>query len=219
MCVLTFGDRSWYLCCAAKNLWARACCIERHTCTQPWSLWMQHKKYSHTNKKETEHLPIHSINPSRWHSVSKVMNIRLVVVVVVAVTATDEILVGKVNQIDGVDDARLAFLRTFILLFIFNICSWLSLIGRLFARCARTSVDTFESIVFSGFVYFRSVRKIAIQLFPIYYLAQIYINKERWYFDMLMFAKPTEWHPIQKKSKFYWQKCAATTTCSVRIFL
>lgn len=75
------------------------------------------------------------------------MNIVLVVVV-----AGDVILVRVMNQFNDDDDDddgnRRDFLRTFILLFIFNICSLLSLIGRLSVKCT-VSTATFDFIFFS----------------------------------------------------------------------
>lgn len=90
--------------------------------------------------------PIHNVYPSRWHSVSKLMNIVLVVV-----GADDVILVRVTNQFNDDDDDgnRRDFLRTFIRLFICNICSLLSLfISRLCVKYAvsSTSTATFESI-------------------------------------------------------------------------
>lgn len=81
-------------------------------------------------------------------------------IVLVVVDADDVVLVCDANQFNVVDDNddgddddggehddnRLDFRRTFILLFIFKICSLLSLIRRRFARYV---VATFESILFS----------------------------------------------------------------------
>lgn len=85
------------------------------------------------------------------------MSIVLAVVVVVA-TAGNVVLVCDANQLNIVDDddggedgvnahndgSRLGFLRTFIRLFIFKICSLLSRISRRFAKFTVTI--SFESI-------------------------------------------------------------------------
>lgn len=119
--------------------------------------------------------PIQNVYPSRWHSVSKLMSIVLAVDVVVVLllldvvvaTAGNAVLVCDANQLNIVDDdedddddgggedgvdahndgSRLGFLRTFIRLFIFNICSLLSRISRRFAKFTVTI--SFESIIFN----------------------------------------------------------------------
>lgn len=83
----------------------------------------------------------------------------IVLAVVVVVTAGNVVLVCDANQLNiddddddgGEDDedetndgSRLGFLRTFIRLFIFNICSLLSRISRQFAKFTVTI--SFESI-------------------------------------------------------------------------
>lgn len=67
------------------------------------------------------------------------------------------------DDVGNDDGNRRNFLRTFILLFIFKICSWLSLIRRLFTKCSVSSMPTFESIIifvnlFTGFRSFFSVK-------------------------------------------------------------
>lgn len=80
------------------------------------------------------------------------MSTVLVVVVVVAVVILDRDA-NHFNVDDGSDDDDCRnFLRTFIRLFIFSICFLLSLIRRLFVKCA--AVELFKSILAgSGFVY------------------------------------------------------------------
>lgn len=119
-------------------------------------------------KKDSKtYSPIQNVYPSRWHSVSKLMSIVLAVDVdvvllfVVVSTAGNVVLICDASQLnivdddddgdDGEDDAdefndgsRLDFLRTFIRLFIFNICSLLSRISRRFAKFTVTV--PFESI-------------------------------------------------------------------------
>lgn len=81
-------------------------------------------------------------------------------IVLVEVDADDVVLVCDANQFNDVDDKddddggndgnRLDFLRTFILLFIFKICSLLSLISRRFAKYVVAPMATFESIFSNG---------------------------------------------------------------------
>lgn len=70
-------------------------------------------------------------------------------IVLVVVAAIDDVIVVRnanhLNVDDGNDDDNCCnFLRTFIRLFIFNICSLLSLIRRLFT--GWPDVEPFESI-------------------------------------------------------------------------
>lgn len=118
--------------------------------------WRGRERLKVRKKNRKTYLPIQNVYPSRWHSVSKLMSIVLAGVVVV--NADNVILVCNANQLnvddddcgedDGddknIDGNRLDFLRTFIRLFIFKICSLLSRISRRFVKLTVTAA--FESI-------------------------------------------------------------------------
>lgn len=184
-----------------RSVWVQEHSHYAKTANKKWKEWNGMKIKE--KKIRSKDLPTHKVYPSRWHSVSKLMNI-----VLVEVDADDVVLVCDANQFNDVDDKddddggndgnRLDFLRTFILLFIFKICSLLSLISRRFAKYVVAPMATFESIFSNGILrtlFFRgdhceNKNQQANRYKKNYYcLAMIYgIKTKHWYFDTHMFA-------------------------------
>lgn len=147
----------------------------------------------------------------------------IVLAVVVVVSADNVVLVCDANQLNVVDDGdddcgededndgnRLDFLRTFILLFIFKICSLLSRISRRFAKFTVTvafesifSISLRWLIILEGKKSFQSLVEMSLV-----YRWFIVVDTKHWYFNTHMFGKDSEYTTKNHFLNLFSCKCA-----------